>query len=653
MEKGTILLADNLIRALETRAEFLQKVGYRVIKAGSYDELLHHLSDSWVHLAVLDMRLVDDDDTEDESGLELAEDERFRAIPKIILTGFPTYASVREALTPFPDGTPKAVAFLAKEEGLDALLEAIESTFRNHVRRDRDLKIVWDLPPALSFHHLAATCEPGMDPLHLPARLAELEDLLRKLFYGVQQITLLGIAWQRAGRLALEVLAYYPSDEARYLVTCGEAGAILAEYARTPQTTLQGQPNLRPLLKAETRHYAALAWQFPTADVDVQSFEHFFFENGERKVSSALEQLYQSTLAPWHAQTPPPQAETGLAQAYRQSLTNAQFLTPASLERLIPPLSRAASAIRLPQVTATAEQISYHFPSGIVRSFHNPAPYLEPGLLPDPPAPFATCLNSLAVDTLLVSRAGQPWATDFSCLGPAPRWNDFVALETAIRFNLIPSSDPLALHSMELQLLALDSLSDSFPLSNVELECKPAVNAILAIRRQAAECIGADSLPYLLGLFFHTLQGCTPELLLVRQPKKVLAGLLHRLMFAGMLAEKIARLAAPGSTDSPQPAGIAIDEKNHTVSVDGRDVHLTPTEFDLLLHLYQNAGELCRRAEIARVVFGAASASLETVKGQLNTHMDRLRFKIEKDPKSPRYLLTVRGQGYKLVKAPQ
>ena len=147
-------------------------------------------------------------------------------------------------------------------------------------------------------------------------------------------------------------------------------------------------------------------------------------------------------------------------------------------------------------------------------------------------------------------------------------------------------------------------------------------------------------------------KGCAPEMLLVRQPKKVIARLLHRLMFAGLLAERIAHQAAPGEANSPNPAGIAIDEENHLVTVDGRQVHLTPTEFDLLLHLYQNAGQLCRRAEIARAVFGAASASLDTVKGQLNTHMDRLRFKIEKDPKIPRYLLTVRGQGYKLVKAP-
>jgi DNA-binding response OmpR family regulator len=654
MEKGTILLADNLTRALETRAEFLQKAGYRVIKAGTYDEVLQHLSDSWVHLAVLDMRLVDDNDTEDESGLELAENEKFRAIPKIILTGFPTYASVREALTPFPDGTPKAVAFLAKEEGLDALLEAIEATFRTHVRRDRDLKIVWNPPPTLSFHHLAAVFEPALDPPHLPARLAELEDLFRKLLYGVQQITLLGPVWQRPGRVALEILAYYPADEARFLVTCGEAGTILAEYARTPQTTVQGQQNIHPLLKAETRHYAALAWQFPAAEIETQSFERFFFENGDRKVSAAIEQLYQSTLAPWHSQTPAPQAEKSLSQATRESLkTDAQTLTQVELERLIPLLSRAAIACRLPQVTSSADQISYHFPNGRVLSFPNPAPTLEQGLLPDPPARCGMSLNSLEVDTLLVSRAGQVWLTDFSRLGVAPVWNDFLALETAIRFNLIPSSDLLALYDMEQQLLALDGLSGSIPLSNVELECKPAVNAILTIRHQAAELLGEDSLPYQTGLFFHTLQGFQPNQFHIRQPAKHILSLLYRLMLAGLLAAQITRQAAQGNASSTQPAGIAIDEKNHVVTVDGREVHLTPTEFDLLLHLYRNADQLCRREEIARAVFGAASTSLETVKGLLNTHMDRLRFKIEKDPKSPRYLLTVRGEGYKLVQAPK
>ena len=295
-----------------------------------------------------------------------------------------------------------------------------------------------------------------------------------------------------------------------------------------------------------------MAWQFPTAEVETQSFERFFFENGDRKVSAAIEQLYQSTLAPWHKQTTTAQAEKSLLQATRESLqVDAQTLTQAELQRLIPLLSQAALACRLPQVTSSADQISYHFPNERVLSFPNPAPYLEQGLLPDLPARCAISLNSLEVDTLLVSRAGQVWPTDFSRLGLAPVWNDFLALETAIRFNLITSSDLLALYDMEQQLLALDSLSGSIPLSNVELECKPALNAILTIRHQAAELLGEDSLPYQTGLFCHTLQGFQLNQFHIRQPKKRIASLLHRLMLAGLLAEKITRQAAQGSAGSP------------------------------------------------------------------------------------------------------
>lgn len=649
MDKGTILLADNLIRALETRAEFLENAGYRVIKASNYDEALRQLSDAWVHLAVLDMRLVDDNDTEDESGLRLAENENFRTIPKIILTGFPTYATVREALTPFPDGTPKAVAFLAKEEGLDALLVAIEAGFRDHVRRDRDLKIIWNPPPALSFHHLAALFEPTLDPVHLPARLAELEDLLRKLFYGVQQITLLGPVWQRTGRVALEVMAYYPTDQARYLVTCGESGAILAEYAGIRRNAGQRQPNPRELLKAETRHYAALAWQFPTADIETQTFERYFYENGDRKVSAAIEQLYQAVLPPWHRQTPALQTEQNLTQAYLQALPcDASPPSPGELEQIIPLLSQAALACHLPQVHSASGQISYHFSGGRKLNFPNPLLHLDQGLLEGTAARCSISLGCLEVDMLLVSRDGRVWPTDFSHLGLAPVWQDYVAFESAIRFNLIPSSDLLALYDMEQQLLALDSLSGSIPSSNVELECKAALSAILSIRRQAAELLGDHPLPYLTGLFYNTLQGFQPEHFRIRQPKKTIVNWLHRLMLAGLFAEMLTRQVTLGEANPPKPMGIHIDEKNHQVTVDGRDVHLTPTEFDLLLYLYRHADQLCRREEIASAVFGAASASLETAKGQLNTHIDRLRSKIEKEPRAPRYLMTVRGQGYKL-----
>ena len=95
---SVILFADNDPDFLNTRAEFLQKAGHRVVRAYTLEQARQILAEARVHLAILDIRLLNDDDERDTSGLTLARDPAFHPVPKIMLTGFPTYESVREAL---------------------------------------------------------------------------------------------------------------------------------------------------------------------------------------------------------------------------------------------------------------------------------------------------------------------------------------------------------------------------------------------------------------------------------------------------------------------------------------------------------------------------------------------------------------------------
>lgn len=122
--RATILLADNDLDFLKTRAEFLEQEGYRVIPAKDPIEARRVLDQGGIDLAVLDIRLQDDDDEKDTSGLTLAK-EVARSMPKIILTAFPSVDAVREALRPQLDGLPAAVEFVSKAEGAEALLLAI------------------------------------------------------------------------------------------------------------------------------------------------------------------------------------------------------------------------------------------------------------------------------------------------------------------------------------------------------------------------------------------------------------------------------------------------------------------------------------------------------------------------------------------------
>lgn len=92
--------------------------------------------------------------------------------------------------------------------------------------------------------------------------------------------------------------------------------------------------------------------------------------------------------------------------------------------------------------------------------------------------------------------------------------------------------------------------------------------------------------------------------------------------------------------------GIVLDPVRHTVSVAGKSVNLTAREFELLLHFAKSPGQVFKRTEILEKVWGTRhDGYLHTV----NSHINRLRSKIELDPAKPVYIQTVWGVGYKLA----
>ena len=80
-----------------------------------------------------------------------------------------------------------------------------------------------------------------------------------------------------------------------------------------------------------------------------------------------------------------------------------------------------------------------------------------------------------------------------------------------------------------------------------------------------------------------------------------------------------------------------------------RVLELTALEFELLLHFANHPGRVFSRAQLLDAVWGYSHEGYEHT---VTTHINRLRAKIEQDPMSPRYILTVRGAGYKMRDAP-
>lgn len=95
-----------------------------------------------------------------------------------------------------------------------------------------------------------------------------------------------------------------------------------------------------------------------------------------------------------------------------------------------------------------------------------------------------------------------------------------------------------------------------------------------------------------------------------------------------------------------ESGGLAIDPEKRKVTVQGGSVHLTAREYDLLLEFARHPGRVYTRTQLLDKVWGYSYQGYEHT---VNSHINRLREKIEKNPARPRYILTVRGVGYRFA----
>jgi DNA-binding response OmpR family regulator len=94
-----------------------------------------------------------------------------------------------------------------------------------------------------------------------------------------------------------------------------------------------------------------------------------------------------------------------------------------------------------------------------------------------------------------------------------------------------------------------------------------------------------------------------------------------------------------------QVADISLDRETREVTVAGRPVDLTPSEFDLLAALLSSPGRVFSRLDLLDILQGIRYEGYERT---IDTHVKNLRAKIEPDSRSPRYIETVYGVGYRM-----
>ncbi len=103
---------------------------------------------------------------------------------------------------------------------------------------------------------------------------------------------------------------------------------------------------------------------------------------------------------------------------------------------------------------------------------------------------------------------------------------------------------------------------------------------------------------------------------------------------------------ANAGADIIRAADIVLDVPRMQVTVGGRPVELTPTEFELLATLARQPGRIFTRAQLLDAIHGVAFESYERA---IDAHVKNIRRKIEPNPREPRYILMVYGVGYKFA----
>jgi len=104
--------------------------------------------------------------------------------------------------------------------------------------------------------------------------------------------------------------------------------------------------------------------------------------------------------------------------------------------------------------------------------------------------------------------------------------------------------------------------------------------------------------------------------------------------------------AASAGRDVVRAGDLVLDLPRMRTHIAGRQVELTPTEFQLLATLAAQPGRIFTRSQLLDAVHGVAFESYERA---IDTHIKNIRRKLEPDPRAPRYLLTVYGVGYRFA----
>jgi len=558
--KGVILIVDNDPEFLDSLKLFLEVKGYMVYTANNAVGAKRLLADELIHLAVIDVRLTDDRDEDDWSGLHLAA-EAAPDVPKIILTGRryeDPSTLVLQVLRPDKQGHILASDFVFKREGPDKLLEAIEGAFQSKVRLNIEMEITWER--GLSWRTLVGELKAYRGKSESEKRKAEeeLKDLMVRLLDRATALRMLRVT---SGRGGCGVIIARPSfggmigedmvikfgPRQNVMIECANYERWVEPFAAVRSTQLRGEPVRTPRLGGIKYSFVGeragklvhFNDYYLRDDVPIESIEEtlrYLFEE-------CCELWYKSKREPdehekipldvWYReQLPFYERHVEELQDVVEGLVNGEHPLARHFRRQGP----ARLEVRLGDETISLPD-PVHFALEAKSSERGEDFFPVPSLV-------AITHGDLNGTNILVDREGKAWLIDFFKTGWGPALRDLAELESVVKFELLQTEDLLARYALERASLRPRSLRHLIqvesPFRLAELDRAAAV--IQQLRALACDVADSeDPREYYVGFLFYALKemaGFTPR---AGEEEHASVSQYHALLSAAMLCEVLER----------------------------------------------------------------------------------------------------------------
>jgi len=536
-----VLVVDNDPVVRSSVQQLLETRGFEVLSASSAQEAQAILRTEPIHLALLDIRLEDDTDPNDTSGLDLAE-EMDPTVARIMLTGYASYEHTRRALGHRIDTIP-ALDVISKKDPPATWLGAVERAFRERLGINFELRD--DLIEGLSYVSMAAELELDMEEAEAETVPWQLRELLRKLFAEAE--TVLAAPLGREGRTEgcshsgatlIKVIPRYHGKGwgAAVVAKLGPRSQIEREslnYKQYVHGFIGGHRHTSKEKDAYTLHLGGVVYSLiGTSLDDVWDLSAFYRHHPSEEIVQVLENLFARTCQHWY-DNKQEKKNHSITALYSSQLN----LIPGKLE--------AAMMKIFPEYTGG---FVLEFPK-VDRPLPNPVHWIRERDL-RALTRLCTTHGDLHGGNVFVDANRQCWLIDFARTGEGHILRDFIELETDAKFSLLPETPWRTLYKFELALASPRRFGEvpELPCPFTQEELNKAFEAIKILRRLAHDVVkpSDDMYEYYCGLLYQTLN-------IIRLHKISPFHKRHAVLSAALICERLDNWRKPWPLPCPMP----------------------------------------------------------------------------------------------------